>query len=186
MAWNSATVAEALSAGRPRPPGVVTNPRDSGPRLESGDVELAAALHDDGRASYAQLAAATGWTAGRVARRLEALLASGALYVDVEVAAELLGFSSAALLWLTVAPSELTAVAERIAAARETAFVAAISGTANLHATAVCRSTPDLHDFLVREIGALPAVHTVETSPVARRVKQAGSIMQGARLPPPV
>ena len=29
-------------------------------------------------------------------------------------------------------------------------------------------------------------MHSVETSPVARRVKQAGSIMQGTRLPPPV
>jgi DNA-binding Lrp family transcriptional regulator len=178
---------QALAAGRaPRPSGVITNVRsDADASLTPADAQLAAALHDDGRASHARLAAATGWSAGQVARRLETLFASGALYVDVEVATELLGFQSAALLWLTVPPSELEAAARRIAAARETAFVAAVSGPANLHATVACRDTGHLYEFLVRELGALPAIHTVETSPIARRVKQAGSIMQGPRLPEP-
>jgi DNA-binding Lrp family transcriptional regulator len=178
---------EALAAGRgPRPPGVVTNVRgDADGQLTPTDAQLAAALHDDGRTSHAALAAATGWSAGQVARRLDTLLSSGALYVDVEVATELLGFHSAALLWLTVPPSELEAAAGRIAAARETAFVAAVSGPANLHATVACRDTGHLYEFLVREIGAIPAIQTIETSPIARRVKQAGSIMQGARLPEP-
>jgi DNA-binding Lrp family transcriptional regulator len=180
--------AEALAAARgPRPPGVITNARDDGNRrLMPGDQQLAAALHEDGRASHAQLAAATRWSAGQVARRLETLFASGALYVDVEVATELLGFYSPALLWMTVPPSELITSAQRIAEARETAFVAAVSGPANLHATVACRDTEHLYEFIVRELGALPAIHTIETSPIARRVKQAGSIMQGARLPEPV
>ena len=114
-----------------------------------------------------------------------AAFASGALYVDVEIATELLGFSAPALLWITVPPSELTAAAERIAAARESAFVAAVSGPANLHATVACRDPHHLHEFLVREVGALKAVHMVETSLMARRVKQAGSIMRGPRLPEP-
>jgi len=179
---------EELAAHRdPRPEGVITNqvPGPDAARLTPADAALASALHEDGRASYAQLAAATGWSKGQVARRLGALLASGALYVDVEIATELLGFSAPALLWITVPPSELTAAAERIAATRESAFVAAVSGPANLHATVACRDPHHLHEFLVGEIGALKAVHTVETSLMARRVKQAGSIMMGPRLPRP-
>jgi DNA-binding Lrp family transcriptional regulator len=180
---------EALIAGRPpRPAGVITNREGEldGARLTPADEPLATALHDDGRASYAQLAAATGCSAAQVARRLEALFASGALYVDVETATELLGFSAPALLWLTVSPSKLVAAAERLADARETAFVAAISGPANLHATVACRDTHHLYEFLVNEVGAIPAVQAVETSPMARRVKQAGSIMHGPRLPDPL
>ena len=179
---------EELAAGRdPRPEGVITNqaPRLDEARLTAEDGALASDIHEDGRASYAQLAAATGWSTGQVARRLGALLASGALYIDVEIATALLGFSAPALLWITVPPSELTAAAEQIAAARESAFVAAVSGPANLHATVACRDTHHLHEFLVREIGAMRAVHTVETSLMARRVKQAGSIMMGPRLPQP-
>jgi len=179
---------QELAAHRdPRPQGVVTNqiPGPDAARLTPADAALASALHEDGRATYAQLAAATRWSKGQVARRLASLFASGALYVDVEIATELLGFSAPALLWITVPPSELTAAAERIAAARESAFVAAVSGPANLHATVACRDPHHLHEFLVREVGALKAVHMVETSLMARRVKQAGSIMRGPRLPEP-
>lgn len=180
---------EALISGRPpRPVGVITNreSRLDGARLAPADEQLAAALHDDGRASFTQLAAVTGWSPAQVARRLEALLESGALYVDVETATDLLGFTAPALLWLTVSPSELVAAAERLADAPETAFVAVISGPANLHATVACRDTQHLYGFLVNDVGAIPGVQAVETSPMARRVKQAGSIMRGPRLPNPV
>lgn len=178
---------DALRAARgERPSGVVTNREQPHGLIEPADEGLLASLHEDGRATHAQLASATGLPASRVARRLQALLRAGALYIDVEVANELLGFPTVALLWLTVSPSGLTEVAEHLAQAQETGFVAAVSGPANLHATVSCRSIEHLHQFLVREVGALHSVQSVETSPVARRVKQAGSIMAGARLPQPV
>ncbi|MGZ4216086.1 MAG: Lrp/AsnC ligand binding domain-containing protein [Solirubrobacteraceae bacterium] len=175
---------EALTASRgPRPTGVVTNPpREPGARLTAEDEPLAAALHEDGRAGYAQLAAATGWSPGQIRRRLEALLASRALYVDTEIATSLLGMAASALLWMTAAPSVLVEAAERLAAAPETAFVAAVSGPANLHATVACRDTEHLYDFIIRE---LPAIQTVETSPIERQVKAAGSIIEHGRLPRP-
>jgi len=40
-----------------------------------------------------------------VARRIEQLRASGTLYTDVEIAYELVGFTTTAYLWLTIAPS---------------------------------------------------------------------------------
>jgi DNA-binding Lrp family transcriptional regulator len=180
---------DALLSHRPAPPpGMRANaPRHAEfVRLTSADAKLVAALHDDGRASYAALSAATGRQSGQVAHRLDALLSCGALYIDVEIAVDLLGFSTSALLWMTVAPSELAAAAERMAKAPETGFVAAVTGPANLHATVVCRDISHLYEFLRREVGALRAVQTVETSPIARRVKQARSIMQGVRLPDPV
>ena len=64
--------------------------------------------------------------------------------------------------------------------------MAAVSGPANLHATVPCRDAHHLYEFVVGEIGAIPGVQAVETSPVVRRVKQAGSIMHGPRLPDPV
>jgi DNA-binding Lrp family transcriptional regulator len=178
---------DAITAGRgPRPAGVITNPTAPRPRITPADTALADALHDDGRASYAQLAAITGSSPGQVARRLEGLFATGALYVDTEVATEPLGISTIAMLWLSVAPSGLVESAERLAAAPESAFVAAVSGPANLHVSVACRGVRHLYEFLVREVGALSAVQTVETSPIVRRVKQAGSIMRGGRLPEPV
>jgi DNA-binding Lrp family transcriptional regulator len=190
--WNAfddpleAAQVRALEAERgPRREGVLTNPRHDGAELEPGDAALATALEEDGRASLATLAAATGDSPGRVRRRLEALLASGALYVDVEVATAALGFDVAAFLWIAVAPSHLVEAAERIAASRESAFVAAVSGAHNLYVGVVCRSASALYEFLTREVGALPRVTAVETVPVARRVKLAGIVMEGELLPEP-
>jgi DNA-binding Lrp family transcriptional regulator len=176
----------ALVAERgPRREGVLTNPRDEGAELEPGDEALATALLEDGRASLATLAEATGDSPGRVRRRLDALFASGALYVDVEIATAALGFEQA-VLWISVAPAHLVDAAQRMAAARESAFVAAVSGAQNLHVAVCCRSASALYEFLTREVGALAGVGSVETVPVARRVKLAGIVMEGELLPEPV
>jgi DNA-binding Lrp family transcriptional regulator len=177
----------ALEAERgPRPEGVLSNPRTERQELEPGDEALAAALHEDGRASLAALAAAVGDTPGRVRRRLDALFGSGALYVDAEIATSALGFDVSATLWLAIAPAHLVEAAERMAAAPESAFVAAISGAQNLYVSVVCRDAAELYELITREVGALPAVSSVETVPVARKVKLAGSTLQGELLPEPV
>jgi DNA-binding Lrp family transcriptional regulator len=177
----------ALKAKRgPRPEGVLSNPRPESLQMEPADQQLAAALHGDGRASVATLAAISGDSAGRVRRRLDALFGAGALYVDTEIATGPLGFHLSAFLWLAIAPADLAEAATRIAAAPETAFVAAISGAQNLHVSVVCRNATAFYDFLNREVGTLPSVTSVETVPVARRVKLAGSILRGELLPEPV
>ena len=158
---------------------------DGAATTEPGDAELLELLGEDGRATYAQLAAATGIPASRVARRVEALLTSGAAELDVELAIELLGFSATAVLWLTVAPSALESVGQQVAALPSTAFAAAVSGPANLIASVACRDTAELYSYISREIGRIAAIRNAEVSPVIRRLKQARSIMHGMRLPPP-
>ncbi|QXG75643.1 AsnC family transcriptional regulator [Modestobacter sp. L9-4] len=172
----------ALDQGPARP---ATTPT----ALDPEDEVLLAALATDGRLSYAELAGVTGWSESRVARRVEALRAAGTLYFDLEVANELLGHPVSAMLWLGVAPADLAHVGESLAREPETAFTAVVTGPANLMVAVVCRDTAHLYRFLTERVGSLP-VHTLETSTVLRRVKQAGSLMDGPRLtdpePPPV
>jgi DNA-binding Lrp family transcriptional regulator len=149
------------------------------------DAKLMAALAADGRASYAALADATGSTPGRVRRRVEALLSTGAAYVDVDLAIEALGFTTTASIWMTVAPAHLDEVGHRVAELPETAYVAAVSGPANLMASVVTRDTNGLYRYVTEQLGALPGVERAEVAPVFRRVKQAGSVVSGTRLPLP-
>ena len=164
-------------------------PRDDTVTLEREDAPLIAALRLDGRTSYAELAKATGWTAARVARRLEGLRASGVLYFDVELAPAMIGFSALAFMWLTVAPSDLQRTGEALIRHPQVAFCGAITGAANLLTALVCRDSADLYRYVTTEVGAIPTVRQVEISPVLRRVKQAGTLMAGPRLvgegPPP-
>jgi DNA-binding Lrp family transcriptional regulator len=162
----------------------VTRPGSGPVSPEPDDAPLLAALAVDGRLSWAELAAVTGWSESRAARRVEALRASGALYFDVEIALELLGRRVEALLWLSVAPADIDRVGEALARAPETAYTAALTGPANLVVAVAARDNRSLYRFVTEQVGQLP-VRSIETSPVLRRVKQAGSRMDGARLTEP-
>jgi DNA-binding Lrp family transcriptional regulator len=153
--------------------------------LEPGDRAMIDALTRDGRASYATLAADTGWSEGRVTRRLAALRASGTVFYDLDLAFQQFGFHATAHLWLTLAPADLDAVGRAIARHAETATAAAVTGTANLMITVVCRTADDLYSYITTRLGALTAIRTIEVVPVARQVKQAGSLLNGMRLADP-
>jgi DNA-binding Lrp family transcriptional regulator len=149
--------------------------------------QLLHALLLDGRAPFSLLADAIGTSEQTVARRYRRLHEAGAVRVLVlpaatDVATELLGFPTAASLWLSVAPGNVEQVGERLAELRQTTFVAAVTGPANVAASVVCRSAGELYDLLTVEIGAIQAIRSAEASPVIRRVKQAGTVLSGARL----
>jgi len=146
------------------------------------DNALFAALALDGRAPYADLAAATGWSETSVRRRVDQLRDAGALFFDLELDLPAFGFRSMAWLWLSVPPSHLAAVGEAMAAFPEVAFATATTGPANLTACAICRDEEELYQFLTGKVGPLPGVERVETAPVIRIVKQASPIMIEGRL----
>jgi DNA-binding Lrp family transcriptional regulator len=162
----SAPVRRSGEAGEPRPE----------------DARLLEVLREDGRAGYAELAAAAGISSARARRRLEKLVASGRAYVQTDVATELLGFQTSASLWLSVAPADVERVGARLGALEQTTFVAAVTGPTNLTASVVCRSPTELYGLLTDEIGAIGSVHSAEVSPVIRRVKQGGTVFHGTRL----
>jgi DNA-binding Lrp family transcriptional regulator len=120
-----------------------------------------------------------------VTRRLAALHGSGVLYFDVDLATELMGFATSAYLWLTVEPALLATLGEQTAGHAEVPFASAITGSANLVATAVCRDTEALYRYVTTKISAASGVRQPEISSMLRRVKQAGTWMKGSRLATP-
>lgn len=162
----------AVARLRPPAPAPTTAPVPLGER----DRVLAAELADDGRASLERLARATGWSPSTVGRRLAELRATGALYLDLDVAPELFGRRVRTLLWISVPPAHLAAVGEALAAHPEIAYAAATTGPAGICATALCRDRRELYAYLTGPVAALPGVTRLETAPVIRSVKQAGPV----------
>lgn len=153
-------------------------PAGSGPiDLTETDRLLLAELAKDGRAGYPTLAAATGVPESTIRRRLAELRRDGVLYFDIETDPLLFGYTAEAVLWLTVAPAQLTTVAEALAGHREVAFAAAITGPTNMFAFIVCQDVDALYEYLATRIGALPGVLQVETAPLARSTKRAGTLL---------
>ncbi|MEU1308690.1 Lrp/AsnC family transcriptional regulator [Streptomyces cinnamoneus] len=145
--------------------------------LTAADHRLFAVLATDGRAAVRDLTAATGWSESTVRRRIDELHAAGVLYFDVDIEPRLYGFTHEAVLWLTVAPAELGAVAEALAGHCEVAFAAAVTGPSNMMVCVVARDADALYDYLATRIGALPGVRAAETMPVTRHIKRAGRLL---------
>ncbi|GIH64060.1 Lrp/AsnC family transcriptional regulator [Microbispora siamensis] len=151
--------------------------------LTDGDRALIDALRHDGRAGYAELAAATGWSPATVARRLADLRASGTIFFDVEVDVAAYGVTAQALLWMAVTPAHLDEVATTLATHDELAVVAATTGATNLLAHALCAGPADLHRYLTRRLGTLDQIRTLETAPVLHTLKAAGHLTPVAARP---
>ena len=175
---------EALGARAPRPGDLAAGADE--PVLVPDDDDLLRHLALDGRMTFAALAAAVGRPEAVVARRVGGLLERGTLFVRTELATGLLGFHTTATLWLVVAPADLERVAARIAEHPEVEFCGAVSGAANLAVSVVCRDSPDLYRYLTRRLGSIAEIRQAEIVVAARRLKQAGTVMDGDRLPSPL
>ena len=87
-----------------------------------------------------------------------------------------------AYLWLTVAPAELDAACRALATHPEAPFVAAVSGQANVVVSVTCRDLDELYRYTTDRLGVIAGVQAVEVSPMLRRLKQAGALVDGDRL----
>ncbi len=116
---------------------------------------------------------------------MEALREAGILYFDLDLAVGLLGFHATAYLWLIVEPARLAAVGEEVSRHAEVPFAAAITGSANLISSVVCRDSEALYEYVTTRISAAAGVRQLEISPVLSRVKQAGALMEGQHLATP-
>ncbi|MEV0390123.1 AsnC family transcriptional regulator [Nonomuraea sp. NPDC050643] len=141
------------------------------------DHAMLRVLAHDGRAGYAELAAACGWSQTTVRRRLDQLRDGGALRFDVEIPMPALGYRAEAWLWMKVEPRALAATGEALAAHAEADVVAATTGPANLMVGVTCRDTRDLYRYLTERVAPLDGVREVETAPVIRTVKRAGALL---------
>jgi DNA-binding Lrp family transcriptional regulator len=149
----------------------------SGFRLQEEDWALIRELAADGRATYRQLAARTNWHESTVRRRMEELVASGALYFDLDMDLRVLGIGTRAMLWMSVAPAKLMEVGQALARHHEVPFAAATTGSTNLVASVACRDDHALFAYLTQEIAALEGVNHLETALIIRSIKQNATIV---------
>ncbi|MER6120536.1 Lrp/AsnC ligand binding domain-containing protein [Streptomyces sp. NPDC001743] len=140
--------------------------------ITAEDEPLVTALEADGRATYPALQKATGRSESAVKRRTAQLVASGALYVDVEFDCGHFGFGHPAMLSITAAPRALHTVGEELATHPEVAYAAATTGASNLVAVVITRDSGHLYRYLSERLGQLEGVEHVESMPFLRRVKQ--------------
>ncbi|WP_433679221.1 Lrp/AsnC family transcriptional regulator [Nocardia sp. CA-119907] len=155
-------------------------PADSedGPvHLDEGDKTLLRALSHDGRTPYSDLATATQWSETKVRRRMDTLRRNGILRYQLDIPSAALDFGTEARLWIATQPAAAVTVGEAVARHPEVSFAALTTGATNLVAAVNCRDPHDLGRYLTERIAELSGITTVESAPVIRAVKRAGSFV---------
>jgi DNA-binding Lrp family transcriptional regulator len=158
-----------------RPDGPRTGHREwSEPeRLTEQEFAIARLLAADGRASYAQLAAACGVSESTAARRVESLVRRGCLRFRTLFETRLIGLGVEFMQWLSVEPGELENVGAQLAKHPSTQYVSATTGRFNLCLHGLLPGYGDLYQYLTDVVGALPGVRAADMTLQARTLKRA-------------
>ncbi|WP_217562539.1 Lrp/AsnC family transcriptional regulator [Streptomyces sp. GbtcB6] len=140
------------------------------------DAALMAALAENGRATYADLAHHAGITPLTARRHLDALVRGNVVRLATEVDLTLLGIHAEALLWITVLPGALEETGQALSTHPQVRFTAATTGPANLLIALAATDLDALYTFVTTTIGALRQVTAVEITPMLATAKRTGLI----------
>lgn len=147
------------AAAKLEPPPVAEHARVT---LTAVDLELLQLLVDDGRRSFADLAAALGISESMARRRVEALTNAGCLRFATFIQPHLLGYDVEVFIWMRVDLATLEETAALLARRHEVRYLSATSGFSDLTCEVILRSPDELYRFTTETLGALPAVRQVD------------------------
>jgi DNA-binding Lrp family transcriptional regulator len=146
------------------------------------DPELRRLLAPNARQPLAELARRTGLPLSTLRRRVERLADSGFLRTVALVDREALGLGVDANISLTVPPSLIDEVGQRLAASPGVHGAAATTGSPNMFAAVYCADLPRLHEFVIGTLGPL-GVTAAEVNRVQSSVKRAGVRLSSPAAP---
>ncbi|KXO90488.1 hypothetical protein AXK60_23190 [Tsukamurella pseudospumae] len=150
-------------------------------RLDEHDVLLVTELGRDARAGYSELAALSGLGISTVRRRVQRLIANGAVSLRCEVAQALSGWPVSAAIWCRVPPAELEAVMSGFAGMPEVRLCAALTGgTANLFVSLWVRSPGELHRLEGQLSAQARGIEVVDRMLALRHIKRMGHLLDAA------
>lgn len=142
-------------------------------RLTESELAIARVLAADGRASYATIAQQVGVSESTAARRVESLVERGCLRFRTLFESPVLGYDVEFLLWLTVDPTHIEEVGERLAKHPSTRYVSAATGRHTLIAQGVLPGYGDLYPYTTEVVGRLPGVQSADLTLHVQALKRA-------------
>ncbi|UFS57628.1 Lrp/AsnC family transcriptional regulator [Subtercola endophyticus] len=144
--------------------------------LTPEDERLVEALAEDGRATAIEISARIGVTPPTVKRRLDALLALGALHVRTEISSSLHDLRVEALTWLELPPDRVEEVGSALSRHPSVRFCAACTGEAQILVDCIVSDEKALYRFLTEDVAGLGA-HRTQTAVVLVPVRRGPMIL---------
>jgi len=148
------------------------NSTSQSPQLDEIDLQIIAALRQDGRVPFSQIAKQLNVSPGMIRLRYSRLVETGILKVVAVSDPLLMGYSTMALIGIRADGSQLMAVAEQIAALDEVVYLIITSGSYDIIAEVICRDQAHLLQFLTERLYKIQGVRESETFMHLKIVKE--------------
>jgi DNA-binding Lrp family transcriptional regulator len=155
--------------------------RTNGIELDDLDGEVIRLLQEDGRMSYAQIAAALGLTESTARRRTLRLLKSNYVRVVAVSNPFLLGFEDVVLIWFKVDLRRLAEVTAALSRLTPVRYLSRTAGAVDLVAEALFRDHTELFAFLNGPLSTIVGIREVLISFELALYKRAHRRFDGAR-----
>ena len=131
--------------------------------LDAFDQQIIAALKEDGRMPFAEIARRLDVSPGMVRERYHRLVQAGVLQVVAVTNPPLVGYRMMTLIGIKVDGSRLQEIAREIAAFDEVVYLVICTGSYDLLAEVVCHDNAELLQFLTQRLHALEGIHDTES-----------------------
>jgi Lrp/AsnC family transcriptional regulator for asnA, asnC and gidA len=142
-------------------------------RLDESDRKIIAALREDGRMPFAEIARRLEVSPGMVRQRYLELVESGILQVLPVTNPTLLGFNTMALIGVRVDGRRLFEAAREIAAFEEVIYLVLSTGNFDILVEVMCRDNGHLLQFISENLSAVEGVRDTESFIYLHIVKEA-------------
>lgn len=131
--------------------------------LDDTDRQIIAALRQDGRMPFSQIAQQLNVSPGMIRMRYARLVEMGCLQVVAITNPLRLGFQTMALIGIRVEGSKLLAVADQVAKLEEVVYLIVVSGAYDIMAEVMCRDQAHLLQFLAEKLYTIDGVRESES-----------------------
>jgi Lrp/AsnC family transcriptional regulator for asnA, asnC and gidA len=131
--------------------------------LDTFDYQIIAALKEDGRMPFAEIARRLDVSPGMVRERYHRLVETGVLQVVAVTKPTSIGYRMMTLIGIKVDASRLQEIAGEIAAFDEVVYLVICTGTYDMLAEVVCRDSDELLRFITERLHRVQGIRDTET-----------------------
>jgi Lrp/AsnC family transcriptional regulator for asnA, asnC and gidA len=131
--------------------------------LDAFDHQIIAALKEDGRMPFAEIARRLDVSPGMVRERYLRLVDSGILQVVAVTRPTKVGYRMMSLIGIKADGSRLREIAHEVAAFEEVVYLVICTGTYDLLAEVVCRDNEEFLRFLTERLRSVKGIRDTET-----------------------
>lgn len=140
--------------------------------MDQLDIEILEFLQRDARTSFTDIAKALGIVEGTVRNRVAKLQDKQVLHLHGTIDPHRAGFKALAYIFVSVKPGSLQAVADQLVDIPEVAYLAVMTGEADLLIKVMCLDSKHLMTILLEKIHPIEDITNTHTATVMRVYKE--------------